>query len=165
LNNANDRTSKFEEKSDEGIFLEYSTTSKPTKYSTKRLSLWKNLRIQIPRLFAKFCDESGFQHIFSSPYTPEQNGVVERKNKSLQEMTRTLLIESNISSHFWAEAVSIACYIINKVFLRHILEKTPYELFKGKKPIVSYFHVFGCKCFVLKNANDRSGKFEEKLDE
>jgi len=74
--------------------------------------------------FVKFCDEFGFQHIFSSPYTQEQNGVMERKNKSLQEMARTLLIESKISSQFWAEAVSTACYIINRVFLRPILEKT-----------------------------------------
>lgn len=80
-------------------------------------------------------------------------------------MARTLLIESKISSRFWAEAVSTACYIINRVFLRPILDKTPYELFKGKKPIVSYFHVFGCKCFILKNANDRVGKFEERSDE
>jgi len=80
-------------------------------------------------------------------------------------MARTILIKSNISSRFWAEVVSTACYVINRVFLRHILEKTLYELFKGKKPIVSYFHVFGYKCFILKNANDRIGKFEEKSDE
>jgi len=50
------------------------------------------------------------------------------------------------------------------VFLRPTLEKTPYEVYKGKKPIVSYFHVFGCKCFILKNANNRTEKFEEKSD-
>lgn len=80
-------------------------------------------------------------------------------------MARTILIESNISSRFWAEAISTTCYIINKVFFRPILEKTPYEVFKGKKSNVSYFHVFGCKCFILKNANDRTGRFEEKSDE
>ena len=63
--------------------------------------------------FSSFCDDTGIKHTFSTPYTPQQNGVVERKNRSLQEMGRTLLIESKIASHFWAEAVSIACYILN----------------------------------------------------
>jgi len=80
-------------------------------------------------------------------------------------MSRTLLIKSCISSHFWAEAISTECYMMKRVFLRPIIEKNSYELFKGNKPIVSYFHVFGCKCFVLKNANDRTGKFGEKSDE
>jgi len=115
--------------------------------------------------FANFYDESGLQHVFSSPYALEQNGVVERKNKLLQEMAKTLLIESKISSQFWAEAVSTTHYIINGVFLRLILEKTPYEVYRGKKPNISYFHVFGSKCFILKNANDRFGKFEERSDE
>jgi len=90
---------------------------------------------------------------------------MKRKNRSLQEMTKTLLIESNIVTRFWAEVVSTTYYIVSRIFLRPILEKSPYDLFKGKKPIVSYFHVFGCKCFILKNANDRTGKFEERLDE
>jgi len=84
---------------------------------------------------------------------------VEINNRFLQEMAKTLLIESNIYSRFGVDAICTACYIINRVFLRLILDKTPYELFKGKKLIVSYFHVFGCKCFILKNVNDRNGKF------
>jgi len=79
-------------------------------------------------------------------------------------MARTLLIESIISSRFWVEAISIACYIIDRVFFRPILEKTPYEVYKGKKSNVSYLHIFGCKCFILKNPIDLSGKFKEKSD-
>jgi len=80
-------------------------------------------------------------------------------------MAGTLLIKSKTSSRFLAKAVSTTCYIINRVFLRHILDKTPYEVYKGNKAKISYFHVLGCKCFILKNANDRSRKFEERLDE
>jgi len=100
--------------------------------------------------FAKFCDENGLQHIISFPYTLEQNEAVERKNRSIQEMARTLLIESRVSSRFWAEAVSTTCHIINRAFLKLILKKTPYEVYKKKKPNIYRFHVFGCKCFILK---------------
>jgi len=80
-------------------------------------------------------------------------------------MARTILIESKISSHLWAKAISTTCYIINKVFLRSILEETSYEIYKGRKPNISYFHVFGYKCFILKNAYDCPSKFEEKSNE
>jgi len=79
-------------------------------------------------------------------------------------MARTLLIESRISSRFWEEAVFTTYYIINIVFLRPVLEKTHYEVYKGKTPNISYFHILGCKCFILKNGNNRPGKFEERLD-
>ena len=65
---------------------------------------------------------------FSAPRTPQQNGVVERKNRSLQEMTRTMLNENNLPKYFWAEAVNTSCYVLNKKILRPILKKTPYEL-------------------------------------
>ncbi|XP_042953597.1 uncharacterized protein LOC122290115, partial [Carya illinoinensis] len=111
-----------------------------------------------------FCDENGFIHNFSAPRTPQQNGVVERKNRSLQEMARTMLNENNLPSYFWAEAVSTACYVINRVMLRSKLDKTPYELWNEKKPNIGYFHVFGCKCFIL-NDRDNLGKFDAKSDE
>ena len=111
-----------------------------------------------------FCDENGFIHNFSAPRTLQQNGVVERKNRSLQEMARTMLNENNLPSYFWAEAVSTACYVINRVMLRSKLDKTPYELWNKKKPNIGYFHVFGCKCFIL-NDRDNLGKFDAKSDE
>ena len=61
--------------------------------------------------FETFCNENGIFHNFSSPRTPQQNGVVERKNRSLQEMARTMLLNSGISKGFWAEAVNTACFI------------------------------------------------------
>ena len=77
-----------------------------------------------------YCNEHGISHNFSAPRTPQQNGVVERKNRTLEEMARTMLIASGLPRNFWAEAVNIACYILNRVLIRPITSKTPYELFK-----------------------------------
>ena len=112
------------------------------------------------QFFEKFCEENGIGHNFSVPRTPQQNGVVERKNRTLEEMARTMLCEGNLPKYFWAEAINTACYILNRVLIRPILKKTPYELWKGRKPNINYFHVFGCKCFVLNNGKDRLGKFD-----
>jgi transposase InsO family protein len=101
--------------------------------------------------FEAFCEKHGIFHEFSSPRTPQQNGVVERKNRTLQEMARTMIHENNLPKHFWAEAVNTACYVQNRIYIRPILEKTAYELFKGRKPNISYFHQFGCTCYILNN--------------
>jgi transposase InsO family protein len=92
-----------------------------------------------------FLEEEGIKHEFSSPYTPQQNGVVERKNRTLLDMARTMLNEYKTSDRFWVEAINTACYSINRLYLHRILKKTSYELLTGKKPNVSYFRVFGCK--------------------
>jgi hypothetical protein len=96
-----------------------------------------------------FLEDEGIKHEFSSPYTPQQNGVVERKNRTLIDMARTILDEYKTPDRFWAEAINTACYSINRLYLHRILKKTSYELFTGKKPNVSYFRVFGSKCFIL----------------
>src|SRR3954469_21018721 len=76
-------------------------------------------------LFEKFFKENGISHDFSCSRTPQQNGVVERTNRTLQEMARTMINKTNMDKHFWAKAVNIACYIQNKISIRPILEKTP----------------------------------------
>ena len=63
------------------------------------------------------------------------------KNRTLQECARTMLCDSNLPKYFWAEAVSTACYVLNRILLRHILKKIPYELFYDRIPKVSYFKV------------------------
>ena len=113
--------------------------------------------------FEKYCLQNGFEHNFSAPRTPQQNGVVERKNRSIQEMARTLLNENGLPKYFWGEAVHTSCYVLNRVSIRPILKKTPYELWKGRKPNINYFRVFGCKCFIL-NQKDDLGKFDSKSD-
>jgi len=91
--------------------------------------------------------------------------VVERKNRTLEDMARTMLCESNLPTSFWAKAVNAANYVLNRCLIRPILKKTPYELFKGRKPNISYFRVFGCKCFIHNNGKERLGKFDARSDE
>jgi hypothetical protein len=111
-----------------------------------------------------FLEEEGIKHEFSSPYTPQQNGVVEMKNRTLLDMARTMLNEYKTQDQFWAEAINTACYSINLLYLHRILKKTSYELLTGKKPNVSYFRVFGSKCFILIKRG-RKSKFAPKAVE
>jgi hypothetical protein len=111
-----------------------------------------------------FLEEEGIKHEFSSPYTPQQNGVVERKNRTLLDMTRTMLDGYKTPDRFWAEAINTACYSINRLYLHRILKKTSYELFTSKKPNVSYFIVFGSKFFILIKRG-RKSKFAPKAVE
>jgi len=76
-----------------------------------------------------------------------------------------MLNDTNLPKYFWAKPVNTACYIMNKVLIRPILKKKPYELYKGRKPNISRLHIFGCKCFVLYNGKDNLGKFDAKSDE
>jgi hypothetical protein len=102
--------------------------------------------------FDEFCLEHGIDQQFSAPCVPQQNGVVERKNRTLVEMARTMLDEHRTPKSFWADAISTACYISNRI-LHSILDLTPFELHFGRKPSISHFRPFGCKCFVLKRGN------------
>jgi transposase InsO family protein len=111
-----------------------------------------------------FLEEEGINHEFSYPYTPQQNGVVERKNRTLLDMARTMLDEYKTPDRFWAEAINPACYSINRLYLHRILNKTSYELLTSKKPNVSYFRVFGSKCFILIKRG-RNSKFAPKVVE
>jgi len=65
-------------------------------------------------------------------------------------MARTMIHENNLAKHFWAEAVNTTCYVQNRIYIIPILEKTTYELFKGRRRNISYFHQFGCTCYILK---------------
>ncbi|GJT29206.1 ribonuclease H-like domain-containing protein [Tanacetum coccineum] len=96
--------------------------------------------------------------------TPQQNGVAERKNRTLIEAARTMLADSFLPNTFWAEAVSTACYVLNRVLVTKPHNKTPYELLTGKIPIISYIRPFGCHVTIL-NTIDHLGKFAGKSDE
>ncbi|GKB15824.1 retrovirus-related pol polyprotein from transposon TNT 1-94 [Tanacetum coccineum] len=101
---------------------------------------------------------------FSSPYTPEQYGVTERKNRTLIEAARTMLNGSILSKHFWTQAARIACYTQNRSIIVKRHEKNPYEIFRERIPDISYFHVFGCHVFIH-NHKDHLGKFDAKADD
>jgi hypothetical protein len=114
--------------------------------------------------FEEFCLSYGLKQEFSSPITPQQNGVVERKNSVIQEMAHVMIHSKNLAQHFWGEAVNTACHIINRVYLRPEINKTPYEIWRGKKPTVKYFRTFGSKCYILRD-RENLGKFDPKSDE
>ncbi|GJT69218.1 retrovirus-related pol polyprotein from transposon TNT 1-94 [Tanacetum coccineum] len=111
-----------------------------------------------------FCDEKGISQNFSSPYTPEQNGVAERKNRTLIEAARTMLLGSVFSKQYWTEVVGNACYTQNRstIVKRHL--KTPYEIFHKRIPNISFLHVFGCPVYIH-NHKDHLGKFDEKAND
>jgi transposase InsO family protein len=86
-----------------------------------------------------FLDEKGIKHEFLAHYTPQQNGVAERKNRTLIAMARTMLDEYKTPDRFWAEAVNTVCHATNRLYLHKLLKKTSYVLVTGSKPSVSYF--------------------------
>ncbi|GJT33439.1 retrovirus-related pol polyprotein from transposon TNT 1-94 [Tanacetum coccineum] len=111
--------------------------------------------------FGEFCNANGITHNFSAPRTPQSNCVVERKNRTLQEMSITMLNEQSLPQKFWCNAVDTSTYILNRILIRAILGKTPYEILRGRKPTLDYFRVFGSKCFIL-NTKDYLTKFDPK---
>ncbi|GJT41958.1 putative ribonuclease H-like domain-containing protein [Tanacetum coccineum] len=106
----------------------------------------------------EFCGLKGIKREYSNARTPQQNGVAERKNRTLIEAARTMLADSFLPNTFWAEAVSTACYVLNRVLVTKPHNKTPYELLTGKTPIISYIRPFGCHVTIL-NTIDHLGKF------
>ncbi|GKA63546.1 putative ribonuclease H-like domain-containing protein, partial [Tanacetum coccineum] len=112
----------------------------------------------------EFCGSKGIKREYNNARTPQQNGVAERKNMTLIEAARTMLADSFLPNTFWAEAVSTACYVLNRVLVTKPHNKTPYELITGKIPIISYIRPFGCHVTIL-NTIDHLGKFAGKSDE
>ncbi|GJR73769.1 putative ribonuclease H-like domain-containing protein [Tanacetum coccineum] len=112
----------------------------------------------------EFCAKKGIKREFSVARTPQQNGVAERKNRTLIEAARTMLADSLLPIPFWAEAVNTACYVLNRVLVTKPQNKTPYELLIGKSPSISFMRPFGCPLTIL-NTLDSLGKFDGKSDE
>ncbi|GJW11250.1 hypothetical protein Tco_1577077 [Tanacetum coccineum] len=111
-----------------------------------------------------FCSRKGIKREFSNARTPQQNGVAERRNRTLIEAARTMLADAKLPVTFWAEAVNTACYVQNRVLVTKPLNKTPYELFNGRAPAIGFLRPFGCHVMIL-NTLDHLGKFDAKGDE
>jgi transposase InsO family protein len=118
-------------------------------------SKFKNFHVE------QYLEEERMKHEFSAPYTPEQNAVVERKNRTLIDMARTMLREYKTPERFWSKALNTTCHAMNHLYLHRVLKKTAYELLTGNKPNISYFLVFGSKCYVLVKKG-RHSKFAPK---
>ncbi|GKA55164.1 ribonuclease H-like domain-containing protein [Tanacetum coccineum] len=104
----------------------------------------------------QFCEMKGIKREFSVARTPQPNGVAKRKNRILIEVARTMLADSKLPTTFWAEAVNTACYVQNRVLVIKPHNKTPYELFLGRKPALSFMRPFGCPITIL-NTIDHLG--------
>ncbi|GJS47499.1 putative ribonuclease H-like domain-containing protein, partial [Tanacetum coccineum] len=104
----------------------------------------------------QFCEMKGIKREFSVARTPLQNRVAERKNITLIEAARTMLADSKLPTTFWAEVVNTACYVQNRILIIKPYNKTPYELFLGRKPALSFMRLFGCPVTIL-NTLDHLG--------
>ncbi|GJS56921.1 ribonuclease H-like domain-containing protein [Tanacetum coccineum] len=116
------------------------------------------------KVMNQFCEMKGIKREFSVARTPQQNRVAERKNRTLIEAARTMLADSKLPTTFWAEAVNTACYVQNRVLVIKPHNKTPYELFLGRKPALSFMRPFACPDTIL-NTLDHLEKFDGKADE
>nr|GEV26553.1 ribonuclease H-like domain-containing protein [Tanacetum cinerariifolium] len=112
----------------------------------------------------EFCTKKGIRRELSNARTPQQNGVAERRNRTLIEAARTILADAKLLVTFWAEAVNTACYVQNRVLVNKSQNKTPYELFNSRTPTIGFLRPFGCHVMIL-NTLDHSGKFDTKGDE
>jgi hypothetical protein len=112
--------------------------------------------------FELFCSQQGLHRHTTAPYTPQQNGVVERRNQTIVEMARCLLKSMDMPAVFWAEAIRVAVHVLNRSPTRALNDITPYEAWHKTKPNVGYLRTFGCVAHVkingpgVKKLDDRS---------
>ncbi|GJX54872.1 uncharacterized mitochondrial protein-like protein [Tanacetum coccineum] len=111
----------------------------------------------------QFCERKGIKREFSVARTLQQNRVAERKNRALIEDARTMLVDSKLPTTFWAEVVNTSCYVQNRVLVTKPHNKTPYELFLGRKPALSFMRPFRCPV-IIPNTIDHLGKFDGKAN-
>uniref|UniRef100_A0A1J3J2T0 Retrovirus-related Pol polyprotein from transposon TNT 1-94 n=4 Tax=Noccaea caerulescens TaxID=107243 RepID=A0A1J3J2T0_NOCCA len=101
------------------------------------------------KAFKQFLDKNGIIHQTSCPYTPQQNGVAERKNRHLMEVARSMMFHTNVPKRFWGDAVVTACYLINRIPTKILNDLSPFKVLNQTEPSIDYLRVFGCVCFVL----------------
>ena len=112
--------------------------------------------------FHEYCEESGIRRHLTASYSPQQNGVVERRNRTLLEMTRSCLKHMNVPNYLWGEGIRHSTYLLNRIATRALKDVTPYQAFRGKKPNIAHLRTFGCICYakieskLLKKLDDRS---------
>ncbi|GJY62165.1 retrovirus-related pol polyprotein from transposon TNT 1-94 [Tanacetum coccineum] len=110
-----------------------------------------------------FFKEEGIEHQTSTPRTPEQNGVVERRNHTLVEAARTMLLAFKLPLFFWAEAIATACYTQNRSIIIPTHEKMAYDFINNRKPSIKHLHIFSCTCYLTKD-DENLDKMKEKGD-
>ncbi|KAM1111108.1 hypothetical protein ACFX13_010490 [Malus domestica] len=111
--------------------------------------------------FLDYCTSMGMERQLTIAYSPQQNGVAERRNRTICEMARSMMTEKGVPVIFWAEAVSTAVYLQNRCFTTSVIDKTPFEAFTGRKPGIKHLKVFGCICYTHVPSPLRQ-KFDDK---
>ncbi|KAG7594051.1 Integrase catalytic core [Arabidopsis thaliana x Arabidopsis arenosa] len=114
--------------------------------------------------FNSFCEEFGIKRHLTAPYSPQQNGVVERRNRTMMEMTRSMMKHMHLPNYLWGETIRLTTYLLNRVVTRALKDMTPYECFRGKKPSMDHIRImiFGCIAYAkvdkphLRKLDDRS---------
>ncbi|XP_003381516.1 putative copia protein [Trichinella spiralis] len=123
-----------------------------TKFGRNPVTLrTDNGREYVNQRLRNFLGEKGIEHQFSAPYTPQQNGVAERKNRALVEMAKCMMTDAKLPKRYWGEPVCTAAFLQNRLPSRSI-SKTPFELWTGNKPNVDHIRIFGYKtyCYIPK---------------
>nr|GEZ95383.1 retrovirus-related Pol polyprotein from transposon TNT 1-94 [Tanacetum cinerariifolium] len=115
------------------------------------------------KTLAKFFDEVGITQQFSAARTPQQNGVVERRNRTLVEAARTMLTFANLPLFLWVDAIVTSCFTQNRSIIHKRFDKTSSEFMNKRKLNIKFFRVFGCGCCLL-NDYDDVGKLKAKGD-
>ncbi|KAI3708032.1 hypothetical protein L2E82_37034 [Cichorium intybus] len=115
------------------------------------------------KYFKDFLIENGIHHQVTTRYTPQQNGVAERKNRSIIEMARSMLKAKNLDDSYWGEAVACACYLLNRTSTKSLPNMTPQEAWSGYKPCVAHLRTFGCIAYSHIPEQKRS-KLESKSE-
>ena len=110
--------------------------------------------------FKSLCDKSGIKKHLTAPYTPQQNGVVERKNTTITILVRSMLKDKNLPLELWGEAVSTCVYVINRSSTKGVKGYMTYEKWNGRKPNVSHLTIFGSVVFV--KTTRRLSKLEDR---
>ena len=98
--------------------------------------------------FNEFCTEHAIKRQLTAAYTPQQNGVAERKNRTMMNMVRSMLFEKHLPKIFWPEAVNWTTHVLNRSPTMAVMNQTPEEAWSGSKPSVDHFRVFGCVAHV-----------------
>lgn len=114
--------------------------------------------------FDKYLRDNGIQRRLSVPYTPQQNGVAERKNRTLLDMARCMLLNSEMENNFWGEAILMANHIRNRSPTSSLNKEIPYEKWFGKRVNINYFRVFGTKTYIVDERITR-GKMDQRSKE
>lgn len=111
--------------------------------------------------FKKYCDENGIERHYTAPYSPQQNGIVERRNRTVVEMARSCLKEKELPGKLWGEAIRHSVYLLNRLPTRALSQQTPYEVWFGNKPDIGHLRVFGC-IVHMKVPKVQTGKLDDR---